>query len=164
MFKSSKVTKLAMGEWIETVADILDKSEAVIQYLVRLLYLSKLHLIVSQRSVIKLKEEMKSDVITDKNAQIQLMLAAVKAALKDEIRSYSDVAAARTQPAPTPLNNKYLNTTTIQSAVRKVIERDDRKKDSIVYGLQEKPRKISKIKFSTSSGAWKKSRGLKSTE
>lgn len=132
-FNSKKVTKLVMGDWLETACDLLDRSETVIQHLLRVLYLSKLDLIDSQKSVIKLQEELKSKKPDKENEEDRThsIQTVVKRTIQEEMRSYSDVVATRCQTAPAP--------TSIQCAVKEVIEQEDRGKNLIIHGLREEP-------------------------
>ena len=128
-FNTNKVTKAILGEWMESVTDLLDRNDSVIQHLLRVLYLSKMELISSQQNVITLQKEL----LSSKNEQLQSIQSTVQNTVQSEIRSYSAVVTSNAPTTPTALSESN-----VKSAVRDVIEREDREMNLIIHGLEEK--------------------------
>lgn len=92
--------------------------------------LLKTEVIATQSSVIKLQDEL----MKCKTEQFQSLQTAVKTSVQntvqEEIRSYSNVVAAKTQiPAITP--------ETLKRAFQDVVEEEDRSRNLMVFGLKD---------------------------
>ena len=80
-FNSNKASKAVLGEWLENVTDLLDRTDSIVQHLLRVLYLSKIELISSQQNVIKLQEGL----LKSKNEQLTSIQTSVQNTVQQEM-------------------------------------------------------------------------------
>ena len=92
----------------------------------------KTQLIESQSTIIKLQ----SDLIICKDEKLETLSGVVKSSIKEsietEIASYSSVVQKNI-----PTANTYISTDDVKSAVKSVVQSEDRSKNVMIFGLQE---------------------------
>ena len=130
IFNTRKTSKEVLGEWLSNADDLVDEYETVFQHLLSIVDKTKSELIVAQKKVVNLQEEL----LEKKNEELQSLKSnvesAVQSTVKDEIRSFSEVL--KSAPKNTDLSEEKVKT-----AVRDVICEDDRRRNLIFHGLKE---------------------------
>ena len=130
IFNTRKTSKEVLGEWLSNADDLVDEYETVFQHLLSIVDKTKSELIVAQKKVVNLQEEL----LEKKNLELQSLKSnvesTVQSTVKDEIRSFSEVL--KSAPKNTDLSEEKVKT-----AVRDVISEDDRRRNLIFHGLKE---------------------------
>ena len=130
IFKTRKTSKEVLGEWLSNADDLVDEYETVFKHLLSIVDKTKSELIVAQKKVVNLQEEL----LEKKNVELQSLKSnvesTVQSTVKDEIRSFSEVL--KSAPKNTDLSEEK-----VKIAVRDVISEDDRRRNLIFHGLKE---------------------------
>lgn len=125
------VTKEKLCSWVERMSSILN-SNAIPLLQITVPKANKCELleqgkIKDQLTIIKLQDE----VLKKKDEEVEVMKQAMKQAVKSEITSYASAVTKSCASALAPRK--------ISEAVKTVVDRDERKRNVVIYGVPEQP-------------------------
>ena len=95
----------------------------------------RVDLIESQRSVVKLQDQLLNEKDVQGQAIKQTVSSSVQESIKQEFRSYSEVAAAHTEASAS--QSVSITPETLKSVVKSVVESEDRSRNVMLFGVSE---------------------------
>ena len=127
---SRSITKNMLADWLKTTMDLLHKYTAPVLTNAADLYKNyddlKMNCISDQRKIIDLQEK----ILVKKEEEIQSAKTAMQDTVKTEIKSYSTVLKNTCTRVLAPKR--------VQAALKTAAEEEERGKNLIIYGLEEK--------------------------
>ena len=131
VFNTRKTSKEILGKWLSEADDLVQHYETVFKHLLSIVDKTKSELIVAQKKVVVLQEEL----LEKKDVELQSFQSnvesTVQSTVKDEIRSFSEVLKS------VPEHSAFISEEKVKTAVRDVISEDDRSRNLIIHGLKE---------------------------
>ena len=95
----------------------------------------RVDLIESQRSVVKLQEQLIDEKDVQLHSMQQTVTSSVHESVKQELKSYSKVAATQRETASTQVMS--VTPETLKTVVRSVVELEDRSRNVMLFGVAE---------------------------